>query len=162
MAKITLKSGDEFAKRLMSVSKDIDRIIKEAVYDGADIVADAIKTEIKALPDDEYRKLKPGEMFHGVTDEQRQAISDGFGLSKMEKDGSGWNTKAGFAGYVPNSKTRKYQKGLPVPLLVRSIESGSSVRIKIPFIRRAVTASQRKAKEKMKQVVENKIKEKMN
>ncbi len=92
-----------------------------------------------------FRKLGQGEAFTGVTPEEKEAIVQGFGLSDMEQDRLGWNTKAGFAGYVDPAKNQEIPQRPPVPMLVRSIESGSSVRRKIPFVRPAVKASRTQA-----------------
>ena len=162
MAKFqSLKLGEEYLLKLSRLEQNADSIIKQAVYQGAKVVGDAIKGEAEALPVELFRKLGPGEVFTGVTPEEKEAIVQGFGLSDMEQDRSGWNTKAGFAGYVARQKTKKYPKGTPVPMLVRSIESGSSVRRKIPFVRRAVKASQTQAVQAMGDTVEREIKQTM-
>lgn len=162
MAKFqSLKLGEEYLLKLSRLEQNADSIIKQAVYQGAKVVGDAIKGEAEALPVEPFRKLGPGEVFTGVTPEEKEAIVQGFGLSGMEQDRLGWNTKAGFAGYVARQKTKKYPKGTPVPMPVRSIESGSSVRRKIPFVRRAVKASQTQAVQAMGDTVEREIKQTM-
>ena len=134
MAKFqSLKLGEEYLLKLSRLEQNADSIIKQAVYQGAKVVGDAIKGEAEALPVEPFRKLGPGEAFTGVTPEEKEAIVQGFGLSDMEQDRLGWNTKAGFAGYVTRQKTKKYPKGTPVPMLVRSIESGSSVQLPVLY-----------------------------
>ena len=157
----SLKLGEEYLLKLSRLEQNADSIIKQAVYQGAKVVGDAIKGEAEALPVEPFRKLGQGEVFTGVTPEEKEAIVQGFGLSDMEQDRLGWNTKAGFAGYVTRQKTKKYPKGTPVPMLVRSIESGSSVRRKIPFVRRAVKASQPQAVRAMGDTVEQELKQTM-
>ena len=157
----SLKLGEEYLLKLSRLEQNADSIIKQAVYQGAKVVGDAIKGEAEALPVEPFRKLGQGEVFTGVTPEEKEAIVQGFGLSDMEQDRLGWNTKAGFAGYVTRQKTKKYPKGTPVPMLVRSIESGSTVRRKIPFVRRAVKASQPQAVRAMGDTVEQEIKQTM-
>lgn len=162
MAKFqSLKLGEEYLLKLSRLEQNADSIIKQAVYQGAKVVADAIKSGAESLPEERFRKLGPGELFSGVTPEEKEAIVEGFGLSDMERGAQGWNTKAGFVGYVARQKTKKYPKGTPVPMLVRSIESGSSVRRKIPFVRRAVKASQTQAVRAMGDTVEQEIKQTM-
>ncbi len=162
MAKFqSLKLGEEYLLKLSRLEKNADALLKQAVYEGAKVVADAIKEGAESLPVEQFRKLAPGEVFSGVTPEEKEAISQGLGLAEMEQDRLGWNTKAGFVGYVTRQKTRKYPKGTPVPMLVRSIESGSSVRRKIPFVRRAVKSSQAKAVEAMGKTVDEEIKKTM-
>lgn len=155
MAKFaSLKVGEEYLLKLSRLEQNADRLIKQAVYQGAKVVADAIKSGAESLPEERFRKLGPGELFSGVTPEEKEAIVEGFGLSHMERGAQGWNTKAGFVGYVARQKTKKYPKGTPVPLLVRSIESGSSVRRKFPFVRRAVNSSQNQAVKAMEDTID--------
>lgn len=162
MAKFqSLKVGEEYLLKLSRLEKNTNAILKQAVYEGAKVVADAIKEGAESLPVEQFRKLGPGEVFSGVTPEEKEAISQGLGLAEMEQDRSGWNTKAGFAGYVTRQKTRKYPKGTPVPMLVRSIESGSSVRRKIPFVRRAVNSSKTQAVGAMEKIIDREIEKNM-
>lgn len=162
MAKFqSLKLGEEYLLKLSRLEQNADSIIKQAVYQGAKVVGDAIKSGAESLPEERFRKLGPGELFSGVTPEEKEAIVEGFGLSDMERGAQGWNTKAGFAGYVTRQKTKKYPKGTPVPMLVRSIESGSSVRQKHPFVRTAVRSSRNKAVDAMEQTINKEIQKEM-
>lgn len=156
-----LKVGEEYLLRLSRLEQEADKIVKRAVYEGAKVVANAIKNEAVNLPEEQFRKLGTGELFSGVTPHEKEAILQGFGLSDMEQDAQGWNTKAGFVGYVTRQKTKKYPRGTPVPMLVRSIESGSSVRRKIPFVRTAVKSSRGKAVEAMEDTIDEQVKKTM-
>ena len=117
----SVKVGEEYLLKLSRLSQGADRIIKSAIYDGADVVADAIQESIRALPEEHFRKLREGERSTGVSPTQKRALSQGFGLASMEQDGQGWNTKAGFAGYMEEGKSKKYPNGLPIPLLALSL-----------------------------------------
>ena len=157
-----LKLGEDYLLKLSTLSQSADGIIKQAIYQGADVVADAIQEGIQALPEEGHRKLKQGERFSGVSPTQKQALQEGFGLADMEQDGKGWNTKAGFAGYADESTaTKKYPNGLPVPLLARAIESGSSVRQKHPFVRTAVNGARQDAVDAMERTVDKEIRKTM-
>lgn len=157
----SVKVGEEYLLKLSRLSQNADRIIKSAIYDGADVVADAIQESIQALPEEHFHKLREGDRFTGVSPTQKRALSQGFGLAHMEQDSQGWNTKAGFAGYMEEGKTKKYPNGLPIPLLARSIESGSSVRQKHPFVRTAVNSSRDKAVEEMETTINVEIQKTM-
>ena len=163
MAKFkSLKVGDEYLLKLSRLQKNADSIIKQAVYKGAGVVADSIQKSIQGLPEEGHRRLKNGEMFHGVSPTQKEALEKGFGLSKMEQDRKGWNTKAGFTGYADKSTaTKKYPNGLPIPMLARSIESGSPIRRKTPFVRTAVKSSRKHAVNEMKSTINMEIKKTM-
>ena len=159
MAKIqAVKLGEEYLLRLSKLSTNSDQIIKKALYEGAAVVADAIKDGVESLPTEPYRRLRAGERFSGISQTQKDGLVKGFGLAHMEQDATGWNTKAGFAGYIEGTESKKYPNGLPVPLLARAIESGSSVRQKHPFVRTAVNAKRNEAVETMEKIVDTEIK----
>ncbi len=161
MARFIFKVGEEYLLKLSRLQKNADGIIKQAIYDGADIVADEIQKSIDKLPEETFHKLRDGDRFSGVPKTQKLALKRFFGLSEMQKDTIGWNTKAGFAGYMEEGRSKKYPNGLPIPLLARSIESGSTVRQKHPFVRTAVRASRSKAVDAMEQTINKEIQKEM-
>lgn len=162
MARIqAVKLGEDYLLRLSRLSTNADNIIKKALYEGAAVIADGIKAGIEALPTEPYRKLREGEIFNGLSETQKEGLVKGFGLAHMEQDAIGWNTKAGFAGYIEGTESKKYPRGLPVPLLARAVESGSSIRAKHPFVRQAVNAARSEAIETMEQIVNQEIQKTM-
>jgi hypothetical protein len=68
------------------------------------------------------------------------------GVSHIEATGDRADAVVSFAGYN-GRPTKKYPNGVPVPMIARSIESGSSVREKNPFIRRAYNNAKSKAQQ---------------
>lgn len=157
LAKFAFKAGDEYAMKLSKLASDYDEIAKKAIYEGAKVVADRIKINIRSLPTDTFRYLKEGEIFKGVPDSQKSDLIESFGITPIDRDREGWNAKMGFDGYgsIP---TQKYPLGLPNQLLARSIESGSSVRKKAPFVRPAVNAMKKEAIDRMNHVIEEETK----
>lgn len=135
-----------------------DEPLEKAVAAGAAIVADQIKANLEALPEEEFRKLGEGETFTGLPKGQKKDLVDSFGLTPIEKDKNGFiHTKAGFDGYG-SFPTNAYPEGIPNQLLARSAESGSSVRQKTPFVEPAVKVTRKKAVEAMNAVLEDEIK----
>ena len=132
-----------------------DEPLKKAVAAGAAVVADQIKANLEALPEEEFRKLGEGEIFHGLPTGQKRDLVDSFGLTPIEKDKNGFiHTKAGFDGYG-SFPTNAYPEGIPNQLLARSAESGSSVRQKTPFVEPAVKATRDEAVDTMNKVLED-------
>lgn len=152
-----VKLGEEYLRKLTRLEQSAQGICKKAIYDGAGVVMDAIKAEIAALPEEPNRLLRPGEQYNVVTKTQKEGLKNSFGLSAMQRDQAGINTKVGCEGYIPNTASRKYPKGLPAPMLARSIESGSSVRQKNAFVRRATNSSRGKAGAAMGETVDREI-----
>ena len=53
MAKIDFKGIDEYSKRLEILFKDTEKVVRQAVHEGAAVVADEIKAGLKSLPVEE-------------------------------------------------------------------------------------------------------------
>lgn len=160
MARITFKRGSEYALKLQQLEQHFvkDEPLKKAVAAGAAVVADQIKANLEALPEEEFRKLGEGETFQGLPVGQKKDLIDSFGLTPIEKGKNGFiHTKAGFDGYG-SFPTNAYPEGVPNPLLARSVESGSSVRQKTPFVEPAVKAKRKEAVEAMNDVIEDEFK----
>ena len=157
MARMTFKAGEEYAIKLSKLATGQEEIAKKAIYAAAGIVADRIKANLNALPEEKFRYLRDGEKFVGVPERQKKDLIDSFGITPITTDNKGnWNAKIGFDGYgsIP---TKKYPNGLPNQLLARAIESGSSVRRKKPFVRPAVNATKKQAQAKMAEIIDKEI-----
>ncbi len=167
MAKIRAKGSEKYLTKLELLNKNTDGICKHAVYEGAKVAADAIDEAIDDItihslpPDTKYYYLSnydkdQGIMLDGLTEEQANGLHDGLGVAAMQKEDGSWNTKIGFDGY--NSvKTKTYPKGQPNALIARSVESGSSIRNKTPFIAPAVRKIRKKAEKAMDMAIEESI-----
>lgn len=162
MARMTVKPSENYQFMLSRLSQNTEPMLRAAVFEGTAAVTDEIRARIKSLPEDRYRLLRPGEQFRGVTPRQKQALLDGLGIASIERDARGnVNTKVGFAGYMENSATKKYPRGLPIPMLARAVESGSSVRVKTPYVRTAVRAAKKAAVDAMEKSVDKSIQKMM-
>lgn len=155
MAKMSIQGLDEYALLLSRFEGNGDGIIKAAIYEGAAVVADAVASEIKALPT-ETKSGTEKSKINGITSRQKADLIDGAGLAAMTNENGDWNTKYGFDGYgmVP---TKKYKKGLPNVLLVRSIIAGTSFRNKNPFVRRAINRCRQKAVDAIGKKIDDEI-----
>ena len=155
MARMEIRGFDELELRLSKLADP--EIAKDVVMSGAQPVADEIRKSIEALPEDKFRYLKKNEVFTGVPKQQKQDLLDSLGITSPDIDFDGnTNTKIGFDGYG-KLPTKKYPKGVPNQLLARAVESGSSVRKKTPFIRKAVNKSKKLAEAEMQKKLDEKI-----
>ena len=159
MAKITSKKANDYLAQLEKLTNETDSICKHAVYEGAKVVADAIKQSIDALPvqappaKQSYFYLSQesrdaGEKLHGISEAQKKGLQEGFGITNMRHENGDWNVKIGFEGY---------NEVQPNALIARSVESGSSVRDKTPFIAPAVNACRKNAQNAMEVVIQKQI-----
>lgn len=159
MAKWIVGKGlDSYISYLQKIDAVTDEVIGEAVYEMAKVVADSVRSGIQALPtvsnQANIATYKKG--YSRLSDEEKQGLLDGFGVSPMQDDGGYINVKLGFDGYN-GVKTKKYPKGQPNALIARVTESGSSYREKTPFIRPAVNASKKQAEQAGQMKIDEKI-----
>lgn len=161
MAKIYFDGIDKYAEQLETLFKDTERIIKSAVYKGAGVVADEIKAGLSGIPVEEGKNGLPPvgtqeNPITGISRKQKSDLINSFGLAPMENENGYIQTKAGVDGYgsVP---TKKYPKGLPNALLMRSVESGTSFRKKHPVFRPAVNRIKGRAEQTMDEELNEQI-----
>lgn len=142
MGRMQVSGLQNFANALEVLGQAGTGLSKKALWEGAKVIADRIKANIETLPVDRGRVLntRAGEKFNVVTSSLKEELRDSFGIAPMQEDSGGVNVVMGFKGYS-RTKTRKYPNGLPIQMIARSIESGSSVRQKRPFFRPAVNAA---------------------
>lgn len=167
MAKISAKGAEKYLTKLELLGKNTDAICKQAVYQGAKVAADAIDAAIDditvhSLPKKQTyfylseEDLANGVLLDGITEAQAKGLHDGLGIAVMEHKNFAWNTKIGFSGYN-EVRTKTYPKGEPNALIARSVESGSSVRNKTPFIAPAVKKIRKDTEHAMEVTIEKKI-----
>lgn len=160
MARIEFKGLEEYTaklNRLKALSRD--RVIGAAVYDGAKVMADAVKAELQALPTDDTHAR--GKKAIGPTSQTKQDLIEHMGISPIQDDNGFLNVKVGFDGYNGHP-TEKYPKGRPVPMLARAVQSGTSWMAPNPFVKNARSKSRKAAIEAMKKRVEQEIEKIMN
>ena len=116
MAKISFPGFESYEKALRELGADAEKICKAAVYDGAAIVADAIRASYYSQP-------------HSYSEHGNEVIKS-MTLSKIRNDDGYVNTKVGFVGYD--------SEGTATAIIARTLESGNSHQKKKPFIRPAV------------------------
>lgn len=163
MAKMEIEGLEEYGKALEALGEKSDEIVKQVVYKGGGIMADAIKAGLKTIPVEEgpMKGLPPygtpENPIEGISRLQKGELLDAFGVSPIQKFSNDINVKIGFDGYS-KIKTKKYPKGIPLQLIARSVESGTSFRKKFPVIRKAVNRTKKKMLEIMEQEADKLIK----
>lgn len=153
MAKIQFKGIANYTKKLKELEISERSVIGKAIYPAADIVIDAIRQNVKALPV-QTGKTKRGELRTGITPPQKQGLLDGLGIAGAQEDAKGFvNVKIGFDGYN-STKTKAYPKGQPNAMIARSAEGGSSIMAPHPFVAPAIRKTRRAAEKKMEEIVD--------
>lgn len=160
MAIMRFKALKEYELRLSKLSKKTREIAGKAIYAGAGIITDAIRKNIEAIPsqDDKAGLIAYNKKTTApLTDTAKKGLLDGLGITPLEEDNGIYNVKIGFDGYN-DLKTKKYPKGQPNVMIARSLESGSSIAEKRPFVRPAINKSRKKAEQAMADIIDRETK----
>ena len=151
MATMRWKGIDQYIAALQRVHGESEETVKRALYDGAGVVADAIKGGLGGIqtrdPDQWYEVTAPGP-----TPQEKADLISGFGLAHMQNRNGYISTKAGFSGRSEKST---------VATVARNVESGTSWMRKQPVIRRAANSARGAAEAKMGQTLDDEIRKLM-
>ena len=131
---MTFAAGDDFAIALSRLATGSDEIAEKAIYEGAKVIADKIKSNLEGV----------------LSAEATGELVASFGVTPITKDSEGnFNCKIGFDGYGTD--------GVANQLKARVLESGSSKQQKRPFVRPAVNATKKQVVAKMGEVITEEI-----
>lgn len=143
---------------------DEDEIIEDmhdALYEGAGILADAVREEIGKIPvDDQPWKNGRKSRISTLTSAQKEGLLNGLGVAKHREEDGSVNTRIGFSGYNSHA-TKAHPNGEPNALVARAVESGTSFRAKTPIVRPAVRRVRQAAIDAMAKKFEEKQKGRM-
>lgn len=147
------KGLDDYIAQLGNLAYSARDDCGAAIYEGAKIVADEIHGAIQSAP---LGSPKDGKLL----EVQRRGLLDGLGIAAMRMDGGYLNVKIGMDGYNA-LRTKKFPKGQPNALIARALESGTSWSPANPIISRATRSAKAKAEEKMRLVIDERIRTKL-
>lgn len=150
---------DEAMKRLEDLGARSDELLSRALYDGAKVMADGLKDAIRALPEDTgFKRIDRGDKPRNVVDPlDKEDLISHMGISSFRSETGKVYARISFDGYG-QVRTKKFPNGRPVVLIARSINSGSSVRMKHPFIKPTVNQYKSAAFDAMRKCVEDELK----
>ena len=137
MAKIKFEGIRAYIDQLNTLEKGTDEVCKAALYAGADVLADGIRSAINGLDTvgdkaaiANWRQGTPGR----ISESQKAGLAASMGVTKIRNDFGQYDVKIGFDGYN-DVKTKRWPNGQPNALIARACESGSTEMLKQPFIR---------------------------
>ena len=104
MAYLKFKGLKEYELKLSRLEANTEKTVGEAIYQGAKIVADEIKSGIETLNVEKSRKGSEQNLLSGITQDQKEGLKSGFGIAPMEYKNGYRSVKLGFDGYN-NTKT---------------------------------------------------------
>lgn len=156
MAVIQFKRGDEYLMKISKLEAALkDEVCGAAIYGAAGIVADEIRSQLKAVPSDEGYGTA-SEPTRGPKAGQKEGLLDALGISSMEEKSGYYDVKIGFDGYN-GIKTKRWPNGQPNQMVARSIERGTSWMKANAFVKKAMAATRKRALEFMKHSVDESI-----
>lgn len=163
MASFIFQGLDEYVSKLYALDEYTDKYIGEAVYQGANPVANAVRANIDALPavpdgvglNAYWHKDKHTDV--PLTESAKKGLQAGFGIAKLQTENGYHHVKLGFEGYN-NLRTKSFPNGQPNLLIARRLERGSSVSKAHPIIKPAVKATKDICEQNMKRSIDESIK----
>lgn len=157
----TITGDDDTIRKLSKLGNDSVEVFRFSLYKGAGKVADSIKQSMNGIPVDNRTYGTPDDPLNGITAKQKADCIAALGISQFQGEDT-IDTSIGFDGYTVNANngtSKKYPKGIPIPMLMRSLESGTSFRTAHPVIRNAANKAKVEAVEAMQQELNKQIDE---
>ena len=135
--KYRFKGLEKYISQLENLTNPVavEALMKEAVYKGAEVVANETRRELEKLPTDDSKYVKGGTR-KSIRSVQKSDLIKSFGISRFQDNRGFLNVKTG----VDRSYNRLDRSNLSV---ARQLESGTSYMPKNPVFSRA----SRKARE---------------
>ena len=140
----------EISEMLSKLEEAAPGVAAQALYEGAGIMSSEIQSAAAEI------RTGPGptrESARYATEAEKEAVlSVGAGIARFNKNGTEVDTSVGYrnSGYIDiEGKTK------PIPLIVNSINSGTSFMHKQPFVRKAAKSGGAKALNVMKAYIED-------
>jgi hypothetical protein len=157
LAKCKIEGISEYTAQLNRLEADSLPIIRKCIYDGAAIMADAIKGAIDQIPTRSNKVFGTDQnMLTGITARQKDGLRNSFGISPMSDRNNQQSVKLGFDGYN-DVVTDKYPSGQPNQLIARAIESGTSWLQPCHFMSKAQNANKAAVEAKMAETCDAEI-----
>ena len=130
--------------------KKLQSFIKPSVYQGASFMSKKIVNALEALPTQDRKDgsglppfIAKGKKVESISTIQKQDIINGFGIAPFENQNGFVNIKIGFDGYG-SYKTKRFPRGIPNVLIVRSLEKGTDFLKKNNVITKTVKSNEKK------------------
>lgn len=155
MAKFQAEGIDAIINQFEKLDQRAKPMIGRSLYEGAKVMADALKRAVEELPVDDTNKKV--EIRQGLRTKQKIGLIKSMGITKMQDKDGVYNIKVGFDGYNELVSPR-WSKGQPNAMIARSIENGTSFLPATHFIRKTLKAKEKTIEKAMSEAINDKIK----
>ena len=149
----------EISEALDQLEKNAAAAAAQGLYEGAGVMADEVNKAAADIRTEPFKYAARGARRLASPEEKAIVQQAAAGIAKFQTDGTEIDTSVGFrnAGYAElDGKTR------PIPVIVNSINSGTSFMKKQPFIRKGANTNAQKAMTAMSEKIENALNEIIN
>ena len=141
----TFEFNDTMTQLFDELEGGANGVATAALYKGAGIVADAVSAAVKGIQTEPYRRVKEGDPKRKPSPEEKALLGNGiFGIAKFRKGGAEVTTSIGMANSGYGSLGHS-GKSVAIPVIARSIDSGTSFMQKQPFLRNAFNKAGKEA-----------------
>ena len=156
IVRITTFGIDDLVAELQRIENSTDDIMRSVVKDGVNVVADTMKAQLRALKTTKDDKYVGKTSKRYATKNEKEGLIESMGYTHIDLRDDVYNAKVGFDGYN-NTKTKKYPKGQPNPMIANFIDRGTSYMIAQPFITKTKNLAKANALDKMQQALDREI-----
>lgn len=157
----TIKVTNEVELMLSRMHDKAEGLCKKALFEGAKVLADAMKAEIEALPtDDRGRHVEAGstDVLQGPRAQQKAGLLASFGVAPFRNSNGTWETHLGFDGRN-DIQTARWPGGQPNSMVARSVNAGTYFMRANPFIDRTRSQHAKAAKAAMEETIKSGVAE---
>ena len=152
---------------------ELPKVCEKAVYEAAAIPADALRSQIESVPVSQYDGKKnrdpyfwgkggdkPKEPIDGLTQSQKDGLLEALGISPFRTGILKVDKHVGVDGYN-RTVTKRYRKGQPNAMVLRSLEKGTRYHQKYSVVRNAANATRAKTRKLAAEVFTKEIKQRI-
>ena len=164
---------DSISAKVQKLENAAMKATAKGMYKGAGIAADNLSSSINSIRTEPF--VYATTTKRAASPEEKAVLqSAAHGVAKFHTNGVEMDTSVGLdnSGYATFARAKVFgkmksgrhrgERGIPIPVLARSIESGTSFREKQPFMRRAWAKSKSPAAEAIRSTVESELQKAAN
>ena len=137
---------DELSDKLALAERAAQGIAKASLYEGAGVIADAIRGSLSQIKTEPYRYANSDNKRLPSPEEKALVVNAQYGVAKHQGSGAEVNTVVGIAG---DGYGMIGNKRVPVAMVLRSIQSGTSFMVAQPVVRKAINRAKGEASAKI-------------
>ena len=132
----------DLLQKMARIGEKADKVAAEALYEGAGVTADTVSQSVRGIDTQPFVKAQGGYKRKASPEEKAILMKAKMGIAKFKNNGITITTSVGYqnSGYADLNGKR-----VPIPLIVNSINHGTSFRVAQPFLRKAFSQSKKAA-----------------